>query len=293
LIQLFVSITVFATGLAGHFRSRTTPWWLFVWIQIIFLSFSITTTIAAVGLWVFVLLAHRTNYAGIALNLVVPVLFFLLAFCYQVYRMPLHSVDDAIVGESYRMALVYSVNRYRLNHATILQRAVELIRLMFDRRAAIETSAGQFLLWPVMAGRWTVLWTQLGRTVASFGNVAVWWPLTFAAVVLLGQVAWGRGIQKSSQHLAIGWGASLLYFAFGVSERGVCDYQIALLFGLWALPLFIDAEASERIAGFLCAGIAGVAGLLFLLWAPLVYGYENFDPRFTPYFARLGDQLHK
>jgi dolichyl-phosphate-mannose--protein O-mannosyl transferase len=136
-----------------------------------------------------------------------------------------------------------------------------------------------------MAGRWTVLWTQLGRTVAAFGNVAVWWPLTFAVIVLLLQAAIARRIRKNSQYLAIGWIASLLYFVVGVSERGVCDYEIALMFGIWALPLFIDAEASERIAGFLSAAIIVTAGMIFLLWAPLVYGYEDFDARLTPYFG--------
>jgi dolichyl-phosphate-mannose--protein O-mannosyl transferase len=286
LIQLFVAVTVFATTIAGHFRALTGEWWVFVVIQALFLGFSISSRLSTVGLWVFVLVAQRRVQAGLVINLLVPVLVFVLSFCFQVYLMPLHSIYDGILSESYQTLLADGLENYHLSHLTIIPRALQLIRLHFERYGTVQGEPGQWISWPLMVGEWRVLWTQLGRTVAAFGNPAVWWPMTFAVVALLLQAAVARGIPKDSQSLAIGWLASLLYFAVSQSERGICDYEIAVLFGIWALALFIDAEASERIGGFLFAAIVAIAAILFRLWGPLIYGYENFDPRLTPYFAR-------
>jgi hypothetical protein len=81
-------------------------------------------------------------------------------------------------------------------------------------------------------------------------------------------------------------GGSRTFFS-SCGARGVCDYEIALLFGLWNFPLFIDAEASELIAGIVSTGLIIFAALFFILWALLVYGYEDFDSCFTSYFGGL------
>jgi dolichyl-phosphate-mannose--protein O-mannosyl transferase len=175
---------------------------------------------------------------------------------------------------------------YRLRHISIPLRAAELIRVMFRLRNRIEQSSNRFRSWPFMTGRWTVMWSHNRRTAAAFGNVVVWWPAAAAALLLLLQVVVARKIHRDAHFLAIGWIASLAYFAIGTSARGVCDYQIALLFAIWALPLFIDAEASDVIGGFVSAGLTGLAAFVFVLWAPLVYAYEGFDERFLPYFAK-------
>jgi dolichyl-phosphate-mannose--protein O-mannosyl transferase len=175
---------------------------------------------------------------------------------------------------------------YRLDHGTIVHRAFELIHQMFVLRGSLPVRPGKLQSWPLMTCKWRILWTQLGRTVAAFGNVVVWWPLTVAVLLLLLQVILTQRLHRNSQLFAVGWLTSLLFFLWGANDRGVCDYEIALLFGLWAFPLFLDAEASEMIAGFVFTGLIVFSALLFILWAPLVYGYEDFDSRFTPYFAR-------
>jgi hypothetical protein len=137
-----------------------------------------------------------------------------------------------------------------------------------------------------MTGPWTVLWEGGGRVSAAFGNVVVWWPVAIAAVLLLLQVAVARKIHRDAHFLALGWLATLGCFFVDVGDRGVCNYQIPLLFGIWALPLLIDAEASDVVAGFVSGGLIWLAGCAFFLWAPLVYAYEGFDEWFLPYFAR-------
>jgi dolichyl-phosphate-mannose--protein O-mannosyl transferase len=285
-VQFFVAMTVFFTTVSSHYREGSRDWWLFVSLASAFLGFTISSRIAAAGLWAFVLVWHRQNYFALSVNVIVPVVIFCFTFCGQVVMMPLHSEQDGILSESYRLLLAATITGYHLDHGTIVHRAFELIRQMFVLRGSLPVRSIKFQSWPLMTCKWRILWTQLGRTVAAFGNVVVWWPLTISLSLLLVQVCIARRLHRYSQLLAVGWLSSLLFFVCGVNDRGVCDYEIALLFGLWALPLFIDAEASELISGFVSTGLIVFAALLFVLWAPLVYGYENFDTRFAPYFAK-------
>jgi dolichyl-phosphate-mannose--protein O-mannosyl transferase len=284
-VQLFVTFTVFFTAISSHFQQQSWIWWTFIVLQSVFLGFSISSRLSAAGLWVFVLFWHRKMIPALGLNLAIPIAIFIFSFCLQVALMPLNSQYDGILSDSYRRYLVPSLHHFHLVHSSILGRALELIQLMFTKRSVLSVDFPRWFKWPLMQGHWHVLWTQLGRTVAAFGNIFVWWPILIAIVALLFQIFIAGKIHSDAQLLAIGYMASLLFFVFGLEARGVCGYQIPLLFGLWAMPLFIDTEASEEVSGFLFAAMIALSGFLFILWAPLVYGYENFDTRFLPYFA--------
>jgi hypothetical protein len=95
-------------------------------------------------------------------------------------------------------------------------------------------------------------------------------------LLVLVQVALARKIHRDAHFLALGWLASLGFFAVGTSAREVFDYQIALLFAILGLPLFIDAEAPDVVAGFMSSGLS-----VFVL----VSASEGFDERFRLYFA--------
>jgi hypothetical protein len=71
-----------------------------------------------------------------------------------------------------------------------------------------------------------------------------------------------------------------------MNDRGVCDFGMSLLFGIWTLALIIDEECSEFYAGFIFSAIMVLSAVLFYRWGPLVYGYEGFNWAFPPFFAR-------
>jgi dolichyl-phosphate-mannose--protein O-mannosyl transferase len=285
-VQLFVSLTVLFSALSTHFQKRSQIWWLFMVLQSLFLGFSVSSKIAAVGLWAFVLVWHRGDFLLLALNFFIPALVFISSFTVHVYLLPIHSRYDEILSESFRKSLVDSLENYRLDHSTLLPRAFEAIWQLFVKRRSVSIKAAKWKKWPLMKGHWHLLWSDLDRTVAAFGNLLVWWPIPVAILSLVVQIVWARRIHSHAQVLAVGYLASLVFFVGGLEERGVCGYEIPLLFGLWAMPLFIDQEASNEIAGFLFTAMIIGAACLFWTWAPLVYGYENFDTRFLPYFAK-------
>jgi dolichyl-phosphate-mannose--protein O-mannosyl transferase len=283
-VQFFVAVTVFATALTRHFRPRSHPWWALVFLQAAFLAFSLSSTLSAFGLWVFVMVWHINVPSALILNALLPLAVLVVTFAAQVCQMPLHSQYDKVLGPTFGPLLVHSLKEYHLARGTILRRAFEHIRIMLDLPRDGRGYDQAWWRWPVMAGSWNLLWRDRNHAVAAFGNLVVWWPLTGALLLLLAQIAIARKIRKSAHYLAIGWAASLVYFTVGRARRGVCEYEIALMFGIWALPLFVDAEASDVVAGFTLAAMIGGAGFLFVAWSPLLYGSDGVFQ--LPYFAK-------
>ena len=136
-----------------------------------------------------------------------------------------------------------------------------------------------------MACPWKVLWNHGGRSVAVFGNLPVWWGIGFATICEITKLVLSRRIRENTAIIFCGYASCMAYFLLGTSERGLCDYQLGLMFGIWGLSLCLDNELPQAAAGFALSSLVVAAGFVFLLWAPLVYGYENFDMRFLPYFA--------
>jgi dolichyl-phosphate-mannose--protein O-mannosyl transferase len=281
-LQLFLSTTVMFTAVLTHFQPNTFVWTFFVVCQSVCLGCAISTKVAAAGLWVFVLIAHRRSLIGIFLNFLIPLSIFLFTFCIHVTLTPLHSHRDSIVSPAYQDALVNSLDGYRLRQATILPRAIELIRLMFLRRTQRQSFAVNWYKWPFMAGGWVVLWSQAGRTVAVFGNWPVWWAIAISMAILVLQICLLRKILTPAHLLTVGYVASLLFFVWGTEERDLCGYQIPLLFGLWAMPLFFDTELGEEVSASVFLLLMLVAAFFFVLLAPLVYGYENVNVGLLP-----------
>ncbi|OHT15729.1 Dolichyl-phosphate-mannose-protein mannosyltransferase [Tritrichomonas foetus] len=286
IIQFLVTFSIFLISVSNHFRPNSSSWITIVILESIFVGLSISSTISALGLLIFAFFFYRKNIFGILANLIIPLSIFILCFCYQVILMPYHSQYDHILSDNYQIELFNLNQEISIKHLTILPRAIELIQQMFVLRKDISTSEqSEWFYWPFMGDSWFVLWTQLGRYVSCFGNVAIWWPICFSIVICFVKFCFTAKLTTKSQLLSFGYLFSLLFFAFGLSQRGLCDYEIPLLFGIFTLALFIDEELSESAGGFVFTAIIAISGFLFVLWAPLVYGYENFDKRFLPYFA--------
>jgi hypothetical protein len=141
------------TGLSGHFQRRSTAWWAFVILQSVFLGASIS----AIGVWLFVLIWHRSHPIGLAVNIIIRLAVFVVSFCVQVCQMPLHSPSESIVSDWYRKYLVDSLENYDLKHSTIAKRAADLMRAMFALGSETGSSGSRLWSWPFMTGRWTVL----------------------------------------------------------------------------------------------------------------------------------------
>lgn len=303
IIQFFVTFTIFLISISTHFKEESPAFIIIVLFESIFTGFSISSTISAIGLWIFVIFYNvifnkkiRVNI--LLMNLFIPILIFVFCFAYQVVLMPYHSRYDEILSDDFRAYLFNPGQSIDIHHSTILERSFELIHAMFYLRKK-QINRDQFnqpnshanvnntwYRWPFMTTKWVVLWTQKGRYVSCFGNIATWCPMCIALFLCMIKILLTRKINSKSQILFIGYSFSLLTFVFYPSLRGLCDYEIPLIFGLLFLPLFIEDEFNEEWNGFLLTSLIFASGFIFILWAPLVYGYENFDMRFFPYFAK-------
>lgn len=305
IIQFLVSFTIFLISISTHFNEESTSFIVIILFESIFTGFSISSSVSAIGLWIFVIIYNVTynkkfHINALLLNLFIPIIIFVFCFAYQVTLMPYHSSYDLILSDDFKAYLFNPGQKVDIHHSTILERAFELIHAMFYLRKK-ETNHAQiplinsppsnvnnnkWYLWPFMATKWVVLWTQKERYVSCFGNIATWWPICIGILLCLLKFFLVGKINSKSQILCLGYLTSLVTFIFYPSLRGLCDYEISLIFGLLFLPLFIEEEFSEECNGFLFTALIFVSGFIFILWAPLVYGYENFDMRFFPYFAK-------
>ena len=134
---------------------------------------------------------------------------------------------------------------------------------------------------------WKVLWNDGGRSVALFGNIPVWYGIAFTLVVEIVKLSLSKRRRENTAIVLGGYVSCLLVLLLGSSERGLEDYQLALLFGIWALALCIDSEFAQYTSGFIISSLSVAAGFVFLIWSPILYGYESYDMRFLPYFADM------
>lgn len=285
LLQLFVAASVLSLAVSEHFTTESISEKVFLILQSFFVGCAVSTNINAFGLWVFFIFWNRKSLIKIMYNIFIPVAMLFISFCLQVYYMPFHSLYESCLPESYIRNLYEPSSKYVVDYFKIPLRAFQLMMTMFKLRFLINEN-GKWYLWPLMMCKYTVLWTHLGRYVACFGNVATWWPMCLSIIYMFLKGIITRSFKTIQQKLCIGYLLSLVCFSFICNNREICDYQIPLMFGLWILPLIIDKELSPEMSGFILPLIIVSGFVIFYLWAPLVYGYENFDTRFLPYFAK-------
>lgn len=281
-LQLFLSSMVLMIAIKAHFRRESSPWLVFVVVEAIFAGCCASTRVCGVSVCVLLCIVNRKNVTALVLDVVIPIVMFVGSFCVQVFLMPFTSRWANVLPESYKMLLVNPGSPVVVDHSTILSRAFRLIVLMFQGRP--DRSSNWWKL-PLMINSWTVMWARDGRVCALFGNVAIWWSVVVVVVLALAQLLASRKLNDSTHMLTIGYVLAFGFFVAFNSEIN-SDYQIALLFGVWLLPLFIDVVSSQTVSGFVLSALIAISGFLFVIWAPLIYGYEGFDSRFLPYFAQ-------
>ena len=287
IVQFFIAFTLFLVSISGHFRDGSEPWLVVLFFESLFVGFSISSTLSAIGLWLFVIIFNFLNYKNVnilMMNIIIPFIVFVFAFCYSSTLMPFHSPFDKDLDEKYQIELFNINEKPYIKHRLLIPYSFELIKVMFKTRYSLPNGKGKYFTWPFMLCNWYVIWNDSDRYVSCFGNVAVWWPICIAIIFSVIKFLINQKLTSKAQMLCIGYFSSLLFFQFGCSATEICDYEIPLIFGLYILTLFIDQELDESLAGFVFTTIIIISCFLFIIWCPLVYGYENFDQRFKPYF---------
>lgn len=292
IVQFFVITSLFLLSISSHFHPLSTSFRIIIFFQSLFVGYSISSKVSAFPLYIFsmvyIIVSHKKlSFVPTLFSAFVPILVFIFSFSYQVVLMPFHSQYDVIMNDDFKIDLVHRNQPIELHHSTILPRALNLFQSMFVIRGNLktDTESNQWYQWPFMTCNWVILWTQLQRYVCCFGNIAVWWPISVSIIICILSIIFKRSISTKVDLLCIGYVLSLLFFSIQPSFRGLCDYEIPLIFGLTFLPLFLETFLSETLNGFCLTAIIFASGFLFILWAPFIYGYENFDPKFVPYFA--------
>lgn len=287
-LQLFVGLAVFFAALLRHFNPSSTSWIICNFLQAFFTGCAAATNWAGFSLVIFMCVFMFLTYRSVRpVILTVGLSIMVLLFSFSVHSLflPYRSINDIHVSERYRSSLTMPGAPVKVKFSNLPMRAIELTFASLRLHRA-RAGPKHFLRWTVMGVNWRVLWTQLGRTVASFGNPPVWWMIALAGASEAVKIALSRRLREPTVIVYTGYAICVLFWVFARSERGVCDYQIAFIVGAWGLALALDTELPPSAAGFTLAAVVVAAGFVFLLWAPLVYGYENFDKRFLPYFAK-------
>lgn len=258
LLQFFVGVSVLFVALSTHFSAGSMIWWLFVAFESIALGFCLSMRISSIGVFLFIAVANRKHTKALLANFIISPLILFFVFC----------VQGVVLSRG-------------TNALLVLSRAV--VNVVEGRMKNVKRS--DWLCWPLMLCSWKVLWSEPGRIVACFGNVATWIPLTVVVCVVLIQILINRRVATRAQELACGWLFCYLVSIFCGTGLGVCDYEVAVMFGIWCFALFMDTELPDTLSGFSMSSCMCVSGFVFILWAPFVYGYEKVDGRFLPYFS--------
>lgn len=287
-IQLFVGMAIFATAFMKHFEYESTSYYICYIAQSAFVGLAFASDWNCIAVLAFVIFYNYFTFKKVKPIFTTLIsLFIILYITYMIHVILLPRESPQSIGLSikYQKSLSAPSAALHINHLQVPIFALELIyksiRLHIRRSNFVN-----FLSWPPMLCSWKILWTQLGRTVAVFGNLPVWWAISLLSIIQILNMFFAMRIRKQSSFMYCGYFMTLCVFLFKTSERGFPDYQVPVLFGIWGLSLSLDTEFSEQVSGFLTAFLILASTFIFILWAPLVYGYENFDTRFTPYFAQ-------
>jgi len=287
-IQMFVGFSVLFTALLSHFKEKSFSWWVIAFLQSLFVGFSVSSTYYAIPLLIFVSFYNFIsfkNFDALSLNLIVSIFIFLMSFTLHVILLPYHSIYDSVLSNKYQDLLLNPSFAFSTDYLSLPWRVAEVISLSI--RSYSHISNDKWYNWPLMTQKWNILWSQQGRYIACFGNLPVWWCICFWVVFEFIKFVFSKKITQPTTFMLIGYSMSISVFFFAKSERGLCDYQIPLLFGIWGMSMSINQELPPTAAGFVYSALILSCIFIFLLWSPLVYGYENFDMRFLPYFAVL------
>lgn len=287
-LQLFVALTMFFTAFMRRLKKGTSAWNTCFYLQAFFCGCCISSDWSCVSLIIFILIFDVSVYKDvhtIPKTLLVISLVFTSTFMLHTVLLPYKTGNERVLSQSYAADLFAVGQQFSTNHFRVPAHAIEVMKKSFKLHSS-RSKCVPFFKWITMRCPWKVLWTQLGRTVAVFGNLPVWWAISIAFVCELLKSFLTRRLRDTTTLIFYGFLEILAYFMFCLSERGLSDYQPALLFGIWGLALCLDIELPPSTSGFIIALLTVAAGLVFILWAPLVYGYENFDMRFLPYFAK-------
>jgi dolichyl-phosphate-mannose--protein O-mannosyl transferase len=287
-LQLFVALTMFFTAFMKRLNRGTTAWNYCFFFQAFFCGCCISSNWACISLIIFIIIFNFTTYKDITMipkTLFIITGVFVLTFFLHAILLPYKTGNEKLLSASYVNDLFQVGQQSKINYLRVPLHAFEIMHKSFKLHNS-RSKCLPFFKWVTMSCPWKVLWTQLGRTVAVFGNLPVWWAISVAFIGELLKSILTRRLRDTSTLIFCGFIEILAYYMFCLSERGLSDYQTALLFGIWGLALSLDVELPPSASGFTIALLTVAAGIVFILWAPLVYGYENFDTRFLPYFAK-------
>ena len=307
IVHAFVAFSVFFSALLIHFRPYSFTWWLLLILESIFTGFSVSSSFSAFGLFIYIFIftiysiskqqsgkiqiTKQVIFVGFIIVIITFSIFF-VSFCFHVLYLPyssaasLHSSSFIKENSETITSLIQPGQPYLINHLTIPKRAIENIFATYKALSSKKDFSGKWYKWPIMNVDWVLLWTDVGRYVGIFGNIAFWWPAFFCCIYSSIKTIVQRTFNRYYVFLTLGWITSLGYFAFGPSEHGLCDYALADVFSIWVLCLMVD-EMSETVGGFIITGLICLSIFVFILWAPVLYGYENIDTRFLPNFVKL------
>ena len=268
MLQFFASLVVLCVALRTHFVVKSAIWWVSVVCESVFVGFCISTRVWALGVLAFVVIANRRERRAVIVNLLMSLFIFVLSFCLQACVMPYHSSAEATLCERQQHAR-------SLNYLTVLPRALELIKLMFKQRWQLLASK-HWWNWPFTTES-LLLWKHQDRSISAFGNIASWYPVLVTSALSIAAVVASIQITTTTQLHACGW---LLCYVSAIvcgGERGICDYELALIFGILELSLYLDTHLSATLSGFCTSAVITFSALLFLILSSFVYGSELPD----------------
>ena len=286
-VQFSVALSVFFSALLRHFHPSSTSWSICIILQSFFAGIALSSNWNAINVVIFIIIFNYLTYhtfRPIPVNIIITALIFYFSFFAHAIFTPFESINDYLLSDGYRKDLISHGSPLHIKHHKIPFRAIELIFLCHKLHRKCSSFV-PIIKWVFMACPWKVLWQQGGRSVAVFGNPPVWYGIGLATIFEITKIILSKRIRENTAIIFCGYISCLLSFLFKTSENGLCDYQIAVMFGIWGLALSLDTELPPSFAGFTLSSMVVAAGFIFLLWSPLVYGYESFDMRFLPHFA--------
>ncbi|EAX91565.1 Dolichyl-phosphate-mannose-protein mannosyltransferase, putative [Trichomonas vaginalis G3] len=286
-VQFFVALTVFFSALLRHYNPSSTSWSICIICQSLFAGCAVASNWNGISLVLFVVLFNYLTYhtfRPIPVNLSIIFIIFYFAYITHVIFLPYQSINMKSVSGSYRKDLIKTGQPLRIKHLKVCIHAIELIFISFKHHVS-QSHIVPVHRWIFMTCKWKVLFRERGRIVAVFGNLPVWFSIGLATISEYTKIFLSRRLREPTAIVFFGYLSGIIFLLLGNSERGLCDYGVPLMFGIWGLSLCFDSEFPPDTAGFILSSLCVASMFIYMLWSPFVYGYDSFGSRFLPYFA--------
>lgn len=289
-ILFYTSASLLFAGLSHHFIYGSPQQILFVFLQGLFASFSISSSFLTFPIVIFSmfwpLVRFNSKKQALINGLLSILCLYLSCLLHFLYTPIIQGYQASKFGVSNFSQFHSSNNNYKsleFRHLVYSYYYMNLLIFRFIKQSLCNLHFSSVFRKLLMLENWHVIWSQNGRLITCFTNKLVTFPAALFAYY--GLLSSFRNLKFDSRKcLSLLFVLFLLWNAFSYhpSNSGCYDSYLPEYFGIIIFILYIENSFTPKDYGIVLTFLLIVCGLLFLDWVPVIYAYVNPNPFVQP-----------